>query len=147
MSCRLAKLTSGHGHNHGVLAYSKAADKDGSFVIHGSLHSRMSSKTEERCTIRGGMTAKEYRGLVCRHQTGIANHVRAQDRGSLRRLLGSAISPPRGTEHKITPPSDREQTHGKMSVMALSRHVQGADECPLSRVKRTDVARTGRYVG
>jgi len=38
-----AKLTSGHGHSHGVLAYSKAADKDGSFVIHGSLHFRMSN--------------------------------------------------------------------------------------------------------
>jgi hypothetical protein len=36
-----AKLTSGHSHNHGVLAYSKAAHKGGSFVIHGSLHFQM----------------------------------------------------------------------------------------------------------
>jgi hypothetical protein len=33
-----AKFTSGHCHNHSVLAYSKAPDKGGSFVIHGSLH-------------------------------------------------------------------------------------------------------------
>ena len=64
-----------------------------------------------------GLEGLDGGGLVGRHQTGIADHVRAQDRGQLASAASVGHRPlHEGTGRKLTLPGDREQPHGKMSA-------------------------------
>ena len=65
-------------------------------------------------------------------QTGIADHVRAQDRGQLASAawVGHCLLQ-KGNGGKFTLPVNREQRHGRYPLMAHSGRVTRADECLL----------------